>query len=45
MAIQTTLSIAKLPPHISVMRKIEKQLLVIIGIAIAGMILVIEWIV
>jgi len=44
-AIQTSIPIAKVPTHLHRMRKIEKQLLMIIGIAIAGMILAIEWIV
>jgi len=45
MAIQTTLSFAKVPGHLHCMQKTEKLLLMLIGVLIAGMIVIIEWIV
>ena len=45
MAIQTTTPIAKVPPHLHSMQKMEKRLLMLAGILIAGMIVFIEWIV
>jgi hypothetical protein len=43
-AVQTTVSAAQLPLHFRTMRKIEKGLLILAGVLIAGMILIIEWI-
>lgn len=45
MAIPTVRSIAKLPTHFHNMKKLEKGLLILTGIAIAAMIIIIEWMV